>query len=449
MEADLASVEVVFAQKLACGEPVTRQRAFRALQDWIKQQSSVRPFDETDMQRLCKGLHYALWMQDKMLLQEELADRISELLLVFESEKERVLYILCTFRSLGKEWGHIDRWRMDKFLMLMRRVLRVLFKYLCSVKWDKCIRDAYWEAFNQTTISADSSFPDAIKFHFASLILDELDNAGGLTKEQVTSCLEPFALLISNRSISDYLFNSITKEVFATILHQKSEECASRTKGSQNAPDNTATGIDVLFCFFLGRFDYNAIGQMLFNIGRKPETISKRRAKLFEVAAKGNDPYHFEPPTPRIVLTRKDYKEAEYRLRKMQEEVALERARARLLKRKRKRSSNIANSKKARISNDDHAVNGDEDLELEFSSSGEKERAKEVLLARLRKDGWVAEVKSMARRMIKERGVDNVNLEMLYEELKQPARRLVSEDAKKELYLIVRDWVAQRCDVEL
>ncbi|KAK5975731.1 hypothetical protein GCK32_014094 [Trichostrongylus colubriformis] len=42
MEADLKSVEVIFAQKLACGEPVTRQRAFRTLQDWIKQQSAVR-----------------------------------------------------------------------------------------------------------------------------------------------------------------------------------------------------------------------------------------------------------------------------------------------------------------------------------------------------------------------------------------------------------------------
>ncbi|VDK81413.1 unnamed protein product [Cylicostephanus goldi] len=69
MEADLTSVEVVFAQKLACGEPVTRQRAFRALQDWIKQQSAANPFTEADMLRLCKGLHYVLWMQDKMLLQ--------------------------------------------------------------------------------------------------------------------------------------------------------------------------------------------------------------------------------------------------------------------------------------------------------------------------------------------------------------------------------------------
>ncbi|VDP31541.1 unnamed protein product [Heligmosomoides polygyrus] len=127
MEADLTSVEVVFAQKLACGESVTRQRAFRTLQDWIRQQSSIRPFNEADMLRLCKGLHYVLWMQDKMLLQEELADRISQLLLVFTSEQERVLFIESVFKSLAKEWNHIDRWRMDKFLMVSLITLAFLF----------------------------------------------------------------------------------------------------------------------------------------------------------------------------------------------------------------------------------------------------------------------------------------------------------------------------------
>lgn len=87
------------------------------------------------MMRLCKGLHYVLWMQDKMLLQvflfltwfvrlaydvfqEELANRISQLLLVFSNEEQRVLFIQSTFKSLAKEWNHIDRWRMDKFLMV-------------------------------------------------------------------------------------------------------------------------------------------------------------------------------------------------------------------------------------------------------------------------------------------------------------------------------------------
>lgn len=42
MEVDLASVEVVFAQKLACGEPATRQRALRVLHDWIREQSNKK-----------------------------------------------------------------------------------------------------------------------------------------------------------------------------------------------------------------------------------------------------------------------------------------------------------------------------------------------------------------------------------------------------------------------
>uniref|UniRef100_A0A1I7X974 Guanine nucleotide exchange factor VAV2 n=1 Tax=Heterorhabditis bacteriophora TaxID=37862 RepID=A0A1I7X974_HETBA len=49
------------------------------------------------------------------------------------------------------------------------------------------------------------------------------------------------------------------------------------------------------------------------------------------------------------------------------------------------------------------SVRTKEDLENAFISSGEKERIKEVLLARLRKDGWVNEVKNMARRAIKEK----------------------------------------------
>ncbi|KAK6057181.1 nucleolar protein,Nop52 [Cooperia oncophora] len=434
MEADLTSVEVIFAQKLACGEPVTRQRAFRTLQEWIKQQSTVRPFNEADMLRLCKGLHYVLWMQDKMLLQEELADRISQLQLVFTREEERVLFIESVFKSLAKEWNHIDRWRMDKFLMMMRRVLRVLFTHLSSLKWKKSVRDPYWAAFCRTTISSDKSFPDGLKFHFASIILDEMDNAGGITKKQITACLQPFADLLGIRAISDYLFDSIAEEIFATILHQKSEEIASKMESDEGV-DEESTGIQI---------DYVALGKMLFDIGKKPETVSKRRRKLydlvkrFDMAAKGCDPYHFEPPVPEIELTSKDFEEAELKLKKLQEEVVLERQRMKLEKRKRRLESE-STAKKPRKDGEEDQNEDELSAAVVFSSSGEKERAKEVLVARLRKDGWVTEVKAMARRMIKERGVDNVNLEMLYEELKQPARRLVSEDAKKELYLIVRD----------
>uniref|UniRef100_A0A7I4YJG3 Nucleolar protein,Nop52 n=1 Tax=Haemonchus contortus TaxID=6289 RepID=A0A7I4YJG3_HAECO len=348
MQADLSTVEAIFAQKLACGEPVTRQRAFRALQDWIKEQSAARPFDEADMLRLCKGLHYVLWMQDKMLLQEELADRISQLQLVFTREDERVLFVESTLKNLAKEWYSIDRWRMDKFLMMMRRLLRVLFVHLRSLKWKKSVREPYWEAFCRTTISTDKSFPDGLKFHFAAIILDEMDNAGGVTEKQITACLKPFADLLGIRGISDYLFDSVSEEIFATILHQKSEEIASKMEADGDQ-DAESTGI---------QFDYVALGKMLFDIGKKPETVSKRRRKLydlvrrFDLAAKGCDPYHFEPPKPEVELTAKDIEEAADKLKKLQEEVVLERQRVKMEKRKR-RLNDESDSKKPRSNSED------------------------------------------------------------------------------------------------
>ncbi|KHJ82958.1 hypothetical protein OESDEN_17347 [Oesophagostomum dentatum] len=48
---------------------------------------------------------------------------------------------------------------MDKFLMMMRRVLRALFKYLNSLKWKKSVRDLYWDAFSRTTLSVGSLLP--------------------------------------------------------------------------------------------------------------------------------------------------------------------------------------------------------------------------------------------------------------------------------------------------
>lgn len=70
------------------------------------------------MGRLCKGLHYALWMQDDMLIQEKLADNIASLIGNFRSNEHSAQFIMHMLLVLSNEWHRIDRWRMDKFLMV-------------------------------------------------------------------------------------------------------------------------------------------------------------------------------------------------------------------------------------------------------------------------------------------------------------------------------------------
>lgn len=70
------------------------------------------------MNRLARGLHYAMWMQDKMLQQEELSDEYGSLIKLFCTEDEIIEYLRSMLQTLSKHWGNIDNWRMDKFLQV-------------------------------------------------------------------------------------------------------------------------------------------------------------------------------------------------------------------------------------------------------------------------------------------------------------------------------------------
>lgn len=67
-------------------------------------------------------------MADKVQLQFELSDRISELVYIFINEsKDQLLsleglknFIRSGLNILNKEWNKIDKWRINKFLYMVR-----------------------------------------------------------------------------------------------------------------------------------------------------------------------------------------------------------------------------------------------------------------------------------------------------------------------------------------
>ncbi|VBB26751.1 unnamed protein product [Acanthocheilonema viteae] len=277
MDSELNEIEIIFAQKLASGEPITRRRAFRTLCDWIRTESTRREFDDKAILHLTKGLHYVMWMQDKMLWQEQLADNIASLLNLFEREKESVLFTKCMLITISNEWSRMDRWRMDKFLMLIRRLVRALFLRLRSKNWETTITNMYINAFKDCVISNDKSFSEGLKFHFASIYLDELDGAGGLRPNQVTELLKPYADLLANRTLSNYLFDSVIQEIFLSILHQYAEEKVEKNITDGTVESASDQGI---------KFDYDQISKLLLEIGKKPGIKSARRKQLYTVSKK-------------------------------------------------------------------------------------------------------------------------------------------------------------------
>ncbi|CAI4229306.1 unnamed protein product [Auanema sp. JU1783] len=88
-----------------------------------------------------------------------------------------------------------------------------------------------------------------------------------------------------------------------------------------------------------------------------------------------------------------------------------------------------------------------EQLEKDFISSGERDRVTAAIIERLKSEGWVDEVKQLIRKEIKEQGIKDVDPNTLYEQLKGPARRLISNSTKEELFKSVKTWVSERTGV--
>eukprot|EP01105_Mastigella_eilhardi_P006159 TRINITY_DN17765_c0_g1_i1.p2 TRINITY_DN17765_c0_g1~~TRINITY_DN17765_c0_g1_i1.p2 ORF type:complete len:116 (+),score=35.30 TRINITY_DN17765_c0_g1_i1:27-374(+) len=77
-----------------------------------------------------------------------------------------------------------------------------------------------------------------------------------------------------------------------------------------------------------------------------------------------------------------------------------------------------------------------------FVESGEKERLKELLRARLVESGWRDDMIALCKTKIEQRGVDNVTVEWLVGQLTPQGRASVPASVKADLLVRIRKFLA-------
>lgn len=80
--------------------------------------------------RLWKGLFYCMWMSDKPLVQEELAEELGSLVHCFPDAKVGLQFFRTFLDTMVAEFNKLDSWRMDKFMMVLDCFISLLFLYL-------------------------------------------------------------------------------------------------------------------------------------------------------------------------------------------------------------------------------------------------------------------------------------------------------------------------------
>ncbi|EPQ27220.1 uncharacterized protein PFL1_05143 [Pseudozyma flocculosa PF-1] len=184
--------ELPLGKALASTSKKTRDLAIRSLSSFL---SSPRPapLSPLELEKLWKGIFYCFWMSDKPLVQQDLANKLAELCLVFPKESEgeaegkgkgggsRITRFWNAFwRTIVREWHGVDKHRINKFLLLMRRFINAGFRLLATEQWNAEATDLFASmlcAPGAPLAVNDTKVPVSITYHVADIYLEELENA--------------------------------------------------------------------------------------------------------------------------------------------------------------------------------------------------------------------------------------------------------------------------------
>ncbi|XP_068541369.1 ribosomal RNA processing protein 1 homolog B isoform X2 [Anas acuta] len=318
--------EVQFAQRLAANEKRIRDRAVKKLRGYISGRTQ-RPdggFSQDELLKIWKGLFYCMWMQDKPLLQEELANNIAQLIHVIQNTEARHLFIQTFWQTMSREWNGIDNLRLDKYYMLIRLILRQSFEVLKRNGWDESLRELLLQLLMKEVMDPDSNTPNGIKFHLIDIYLQELAKVGAkeLTADQNLKFIEPFCKFVA-KSKDHSVMHAVASGILEVIVDQSPyaiedlmKELGSDSDG-EGVSDNDEHGNDEVLktkdkCFSkksaqrsektedvnenaddsIGpvlQFDYKAVADKLFELASKKNIPARNRKRLYKLVKKFQD----------------------------------------------------------------------------------------------------------------------------------------------------------------
>uniref|UniRef100_A0A4W3JV51 Ribosomal RNA processing 1 n=1 Tax=Callorhinchus milii TaxID=7868 RepID=A0A4W3JV51_CALMI len=328
-----AAAELQFAQRLASNEKRCRDRALSKLRRYLSARSQPSSGNlGPELLKIWKGIFYCMWMQDKPLLQEQLAKNIAQLVHAFQNLDAKFLFMETFCQTMNREWNGIDRLRLDKFYTLIRQVLRQFLQEVRSSGWEDSLVSRFLDCLTAEVLNpAGNSAPNGVRYHFIDIYLEELATVGAqeLSAEQNLKFIDPFCC-IAAKTKDRVLLHSITHGIFELIVDQAPfavEDLMKeleRSEGVDDSSEDQASDSDLdepvlgksaakhingareeLWCgglldvvelssdpllpVFSLQFDYTAIAGRLFELASKSKTAAANRKRLYKLVKKGMD----------------------------------------------------------------------------------------------------------------------------------------------------------------
>ncbi|QLQ82060.1 hypothetical protein HG537_0G03150 [Torulaspora globosa] len=221
-----------FVKQLASNNRKVRENALETLQKYLNTKQ-FKDASQMQFNKLWKGLYFAMWFSDRPRPQQRLANELGELHMIYFDERDNktaseqlslndgafIKFSRAFWKIICMEWFNIDRYRIDKYLMLVRRVLFNQLKYLKSRQWDERLVETYIErVLKWMPLSASAKVYNGVPLHIMDIILDEWER---LVKSDLEDEIpeSEMASLIEETPLVQFL--EIFKEINADLNNSK------------------------------------------------------------------------------------------------------------------------------------------------------------------------------------------------------------------------------------
>ncbi|KAJ4779891.1 hypothetical protein LUZ62_064148 [Rhynchospora pubera] len=258
------------AKLLASPKRSARNRGVRLLSSVLP---SLSP-SPSSLLKIWKGLFFCFWHADKTLYQSSLATSIASLLSSNAHAPDLASHFLhAGLLTLRREWGSIDHLRMDKFYLLVRRILNHTFLLLQSNSWDPALLSRLMDILEDKALGPDGT--RGFSYHVVEIFLEELKGFLPLTKQTLEVLLAPFFRILES-SVDSILVHKVRAEVFAKLLVNGGKYLALKKEGGeiQKGSEVESLGIISLVMGF---------SQRLLDLAKKEGTVQDNKRILHDL----------------------------------------------------------------------------------------------------------------------------------------------------------------------
>jgi hypothetical protein len=198
------------------------------------------------------------------------------------------LFVRTLFRTIRREWGHMDKYRVDKFYTLMRLMVREVFRYMAMRHWNIGIVRLFNDALFEEVLSQT---PNGLRFHLIDVALDELAKVNAntpmpLTEATFLDCLEPYFGLVQTGAGDHLVQQRVVENILMKFLREYSvvSERALHRKvigGNNNSTDNRLDENDT--SLVMDQVHVGTVAEFIFHVASDGATRDTYRPGLYDL----------------------------------------------------------------------------------------------------------------------------------------------------------------------